>query len=125
MVKQDQWITDGDFHNTYDIRFPRADTIIFFDFPTRVSLTRAVIRRVTYRRHPRFEMPKGWKEKISFELFMFIITYRKNERSKVYASLNRWGDKKDVVIFNGPNEAEAYLKIIELKQRGPIKQTIE
>ena len=113
LVEQDRWITDGDFVNTFDIRFPRADTIIFLDFPTKVSLTRAVIRRATYRQHPRLEMPKGWKEKLSFEFLVYIITYRKNERPKVYASLSRWGNHINVIILNSPNEAEAYLKKIE------------
>ena len=33
LVKNDQWIIDGNYSSGIDIRLARADTVIFFDFP--------------------------------------------------------------------------------------------
>ncbi|WP_133571667.1 hypothetical protein [Maritalea mobilis] len=34
LCAEDKWVMDGNYSKTHDIRLPRADLIIFLDFPT-------------------------------------------------------------------------------------------
>jgi len=73
LVKNDQWIIDGNYQSSLDIRLDRADTIIFFDFPKWRCLWQALVR--VFNREQPFDKPEGAKEKISWALIKFILNY--------------------------------------------------
>ena len=47
IVARDKWVIDGNYSNTWDLRMPRADTIVWMDLPRRVCLWRVFRRAVT------------------------------------------------------------------------------
>lgn len=83
LVSQPLWIIDGNYKSTFDIRLPAADTIIFLDYPTRLTVSRAIKRRITLRKTVRPDMPASWKEKLDWQFFTFILRYRRKERPAV------------------------------------------
>ena len=84
---QDEWIIDGNYRDTLDMRFERADIIIFLDFPKWRCLWRVFIR-IFNRKQP-FDKAEGVKQKIDWELVKWIINYTNNEtREKVLAYKN-------------------------------------
>lgn len=40
LVSKDKWIIDGNYGKSIDIRLKKADTVIFLDYPTYISLFR-------------------------------------------------------------------------------------
>src|SRR5690348_1173305 len=52
-VSRPHWIIDGNYKSTFDLRLPAADTILFLDYPTHLSLFRAFKRRLQYARKVR------------------------------------------------------------------------
>jgi adenylate kinase family enzyme len=52
----DEWIADGNYHETLDLRLERADTIVVLDTPWSVCARRALVRGV---RNSGGEMPDG------------------------------------------------------------------
>ena len=59
------------------------------------------------------DMPKEWKEKISWDFLKFMWTYRKKERSKVITLMKEYRDGKQTLIFKRPVEAEQFLVSIK------------
>lgn len=49
IVNKEEWIIDGNYGATMDIRIQAADTVIFLDFPRRVCLWRSIKRDIRYR----------------------------------------------------------------------------
>jgi adenylate kinase family enzyme len=49
VAERDSWIIDGNYSDTIDLRFARADTIIFLDLPRRTYLRRVLLRTLRYR----------------------------------------------------------------------------
>jgi len=45
LIAQEEWILDGNYHNTLDVRLARADTVIFFDIHPFIALAQALKRR--------------------------------------------------------------------------------
>jgi adenylate kinase family enzyme len=108
LTDQPAWILDGNYKSTFDIRFPKADTIIYLDYPRSLAVTRALKRRVKLHGKLRSDMPPSWKEKFTFALFRFIWSYNKNERPKVYGLLQKYAGKK-VIILRSPAQADEFL----------------
>lgn len=84
LVKQDEWIIDGNNRNTMDIRLNRADTVILFDFPKWRCLLRAFIR--IFKIKEPFDKSKGTQERISWELAKYIIKFPKKDLEEFIVS---------------------------------------
>ena len=103
------WIIEGNYKSTLDIRLPRADTVIYFDYPRRIAVWRALKRRLLNHRKSRPGMPSNWKEKITPEFARIVWQFNRKERPRIYDLINKYLGEKDVIIFQNPREAEFYL----------------
>jgi len=109
LIVEDKWIIDGNYQRTMDMRFQEADTIIYLDYPTYISLFRVIKRRIQYHGKTRPDMGAGCKEKIDLEFIKWILNYRKNKRPKYLEKLSKLKDSKTVQIFKSPRELKDYL----------------
>jgi len=58
LLAGDDWIADGNYHATLDLRLDRADTVVFLDMPWWICAWRALMRGVR-KRPADFELPAG------------------------------------------------------------------
>lgn len=112
LANQPSWIIDGNYKSTYDVRFPKADTIIYLDYSRNLTLRRAIQRRIRLHGKVRDDMPSNWTEKFTFELLKFIWEYNRVQRPMIYSIL-KTQKNKEIIIFHNPDQAEKYL--FELK----------
>jgi adenylate kinase family enzyme len=105
LVSKDEWIIDGNYRSSLDIRLDKADTVIFFDFPNWICLWR-VFKRTLNRKQP-FDKPEGVREKISWRLIKFIIKYPKKE---VYQIIDGYKNERKIIIVRNTKEVENLLK---------------
>lgn len=61
LLAGDEWIVDGNYHNTLDLRLERADAAVFLDTAWWICAWRALVRGVR-RRPAGFELPRGCTE---------------------------------------------------------------
>ena len=61
LLSGDEWIADGNYHATLDLRLERADTVVYLDTPWWVCARRALVRGVR-KRPAGFELPNGCNE---------------------------------------------------------------
>ena len=59
LVKADSWVIEGNYGSTFDIRFPRATTLIHFDYPSYKCLYRCIKRKLLTGAKVREDMAKG------------------------------------------------------------------
>lgn len=62
MTQRQQWIIDGNYRETLDIRLEAADTVVFLDLPRWLCTWRAIKRRIEYMNRTRPDMAEGCKE---------------------------------------------------------------
>ena len=99
----DEWIIDGNYGSTMELRMAACDTVFFLDYPLEVCL--AGIR--DRRGKPRSDMP--WIEtEEDAEFIEFIKGYGERQRPGVLELLRKYGDK-NIVIFKSRAEADAFL----------------
>jgi len=115
-VKKKQWIIDGNYKSTFDIRLPKSDTIIFLDYPTYLSVWRAIKRRMYFHKRVREDMPPTWKERLGWNFFMFILKFNRSIAPHMRQSLKSYTDE-NIVILRSSQQAKKYLVECELSSK--------
>lgn len=107
-AKERLWIIDGNYKSTFDIRLPKSDTIIYLDYPTYICIWRAIKRRIYFRKTAREDMPSTWKERLGWELFMFILKFNRSIAPQIRQLLKSYPDKK-IIVLRSPRQTRMYL----------------
>ena len=103
-IEKEEWIIDGNYASTMEMRMEACDTVFFLDYPVEVCLSGIDARRGKSRP----DMP--WVEdEVDEEFIAFIKNYSTDSRPKVMELLGRYSDK-NIVIFKTRAEADAFLK---------------
>ena len=117
LMKGEQWIIDGNYRSTFDMRTPLADTIIWLDFPALICLYRACKRRLEQNRVDELE---GCKERVSFNLLTWILwKFPTDNRRDLKKRIRNLEKEKKIIILKSNNDIELFLKeIARVKNRG-------
>ena len=103
VLEKDEWIIDGNYGSTMELRMAECDTVIFLDYPLEVCLGGIKERRGK----PRRDMP--WIEtEEDVEFIEFIKSYNEQQKPKVLELLEKYSDK-NIVIFKSREQADAFL----------------
>ena len=105
-----EWICDGNFSGTWDLRMPLADTIVWLDQPRLLCLFRAVMRVVTYRgRRTRPDMAEGCDEKFDPKFYGYIWSYDAKVAPRLEAALAQYGRHARVVRLKNDRAIAAFV----------------
>ena len=109
VLEKDEWIIDGNYGSTMELRMAVCDTVIFLDYPLDVCLNGIKERRGK----PRSDMP--WIEtEEDVEFIEFIKSYNEQQKPKVLELLEKYSEK-NIIILESREQADAFLN-------GEIKQ---
>ncbi|HEY3324006.1 MAG TPA: DNA topology modulation protein [Planctomycetota bacterium] len=122
IVAGEKWIIDGNYAGNLNIRLPRADTILFMDFPRRVCLWRVVRRWMMFRGKQRPDMGPDCPEKIDLEFLQWIWNYNRDVKPQVLALVDEYRSGKNIRALRSSREVRDLLASIEAEAKAP-KQT--
>lgn len=109
LAARESWVMDGNFDATLDVRLPRADTVIWFDFPTVRCLFRALKRVARSYGRVRPDMAEGCPERIDFDFLRYIARFNSVQRPRIAAQLAQHGRHLAPIIITRDAEARACL----------------
>lgn len=99
-----EWIIDGNYGSTLELRMEAADTVIFLDYPAEVCLSGVEERRGKRRE----DMP--WVEtEPDLEFIEFIKKYNDESRPRVIELLDKYKEK-NIINFKSRDEADEFLR---------------
>lgn len=103
-VKLDEWIIDGNFRSTLEVRLEACDTVFYLDYPLEVCLAGYEARRGK----PRSDIP--WIEtEPDAEFIEYIKSFKEENRPLILSLLEQYKDK-NINIFTSRDEADEYLR---------------
>ena len=106
VLERDEWIIDGNYGSTMELRMEACDTVFFLDYPLDVCLDGIRERRGK----PRSDMP--WIEtEEDAEFIEFIKNYNEQQKPKVLELLERYRDK-NIIIFKSREQANEFLSLL-------------
>lgn len=104
-IQQNEWIIDGNYGSTIELRLQACDTVIFLDYPLEICLDGIRERRGKARS----DMP--WienEDEEDAEFIEFIKSYNSQSRPQIMDLLKLYSDK-NIFIFNNRTEADEFL----------------
>ena len=111
LLKKDQWIIDGDYSRTYEMRFRACDTIFFINLTLKECLD-GVQSRIGQDRP---DIP--WTEtSLDPEFKAWIIRWFDTTLPVLKEMLDRYRSTKTIVTFNSRKEADEYLARLTKKR---------
>ena len=103
VLEKDEWIVDGNYTSTMELRIQACDTVIFLDYPLDICLNGVKERKGKARD----DMP--WIEsEEDAEFIEFIKSYHDQQRPRVMNLLEKYGEK-NIIIFNSREQADEFL----------------
>lgn len=108
IMKKEQWILDGNYIRTLEMRLKECDTVFLLDYPLKLCLEGASSR--IGKERP--DMP--WVEsEFDLEFRQFIVDFPKDSLPKIYELLKKYEKEKELHIFRKREDAEEYLRTEE------------
>lgn len=109
---EERWIIDGNFSRTFDIRLPRADTIVWVDQPRLVCLWRAFRRTLTQFGANRADLAPGCPEKFDLQFYRFIWNFKRTHDAMIEEALARDATHAQVFRLRSDYEMAAFLEAV-------------
>lgn len=105
LLHRDRWIIDGNYGRTLERRLQACDTVFLLDYPLSVCLEGAKAR-IGQKRE---DFP--WLEtEFDPELQQEILDYGTNQLPQIYRLLERYGEGRQIHVFQSRADADAYLR---------------
>ena len=104
-MQNNEWIIDGNYGSTIELRLQVCDTVIFLDYPLNVCLD-GIRKR---KGKARTDMP--WIEdenEEDTEFIEFVKNFNSQSRPKIIELLDKY-PHKDIFIFENREEADDFL----------------
>lgn len=117
IVALDQWIIEGNYRHTYEIRAQKADTIIYLEMPLLVCLYRVFKRWILNIGKTRADMGEGCKEKLDYTFLKFICTtyYPRKKKMKVLLQTFKGTDsQKNIISLTSKKEIQSYIETLTI-----------
>lgn len=114
LLSGDEWIADGNYHATLDLRLERADTVVYLDTPWWVCARRALVRGVR-ERPAGFELPNGCDESAlrrlrdEWGLVWRIWRLRRSDRELEFKTLSRRGNHVALYVLRSRRSVRDFL----------------
>jgi adenylate kinase family enzyme len=112
LVSEKSWIIDGTYRSTFDIRFPRADTIIFLDYDVPLCLWRVLKRVVKNHGSRRPDMAEGCPERLDIEFIKFIIKFRADVRPAILENLQKYFKSGNLLVARNDCQLASLIRTI-------------
>ena len=107
-IQKNEWIIDGNYGSTIELRLQACDTVVFLDYPQEICLDGIMARRGKART----DMPWIENENEEDEDFIeFVKSFNSQSRPKIIALLEKYSDK-DIIVFKNRDEADDFLNQI-------------
>jgi adenylate kinase family enzyme len=103
------WVMDGNYINTFDIRMPRADTLVWLDHPRGICLRRVLMRTIRGHGRTRSDLAEGCPDRFDIAFVRYVWSFPAKQRPRIVAEIARLGGHLRVIRLDGDREAENFL----------------
>jgi adenylate kinase family enzyme len=107
LLSGSSWIVDGTYFQTLDIRFERADTIVYFDISRWRCLYRALYRSVTH--FGQDVQAKGCPEHFDPTFIKFIYHFPRDVKPKIDEAIARHATTVRVIKIESTEDATRFI----------------
>ena len=108
VMSNPEWIIDGNYGGSMEMRIKECDTVFFLDYPTEVCID-GIMKR---KGKPRSDIPWVENDNTDEEFIAFVNSYNLESRPKVIKLLEKYSSKS-IIVFCSRVESEEYLSSLK------------
>ena len=112
LVARPAWVMDGNFGESFDLRLPRADLIVFLDLPRRITIARVLRRIIGGLGKNRPDMAPGCPEKLDLEFLGWVWRFPRDERPRIGQAIGDTGTRERVTTLTTTREIRDWLSTL-------------
>lgn len=109
LVKDENWVMDGNYSGTWFLRLPRTELAIYLDYPLYIVLFRAFVRVMRFKGESRPDMAPGCPERFDWDFFHFVIVCKLTRRKGHLALLAEHLSDDQIVVLKSPRATRQWL----------------
>jgi adenylate kinase family enzyme len=119
LVSEPEWIIDGNYNSTLDIRLNAADTVIFLNY-SRLQCVAGVVRRYLghYFGRSRVDEIPGCPERLDLEFLRWVWNYRRKNVPRMLRILKELPPTTDVYVFENRRQLRRFTAGLEPRAEG-------
>lgn len=109
LVKEEAWVIEGCSLSTLEMRFARADTIIYFRLPRSLCIWRVIKRLFTF---DNTIADTGCLNGINWTLVKYIWNFDRNTRDRLQELRERY-PKVEFIVFHKAQDPDKFLRRLD------------
>ena len=112
LCARETWVMDGNYSATWDLRIPRADTIVWLDLPRWLYLSRAIWRTLKSYGRVRTDLAPGCPDRIEITFFTdWIWNYPTRSRPGTLDMIERErkAGQRRIVVLRTTSEVRRFV----------------
>ena len=109
LVKKNEWIIDGNFENTLELRLQAADTVILIDLPRIVCVYRVLKRVARYRGTTRPDMGASCDEKLDFAFLKWVWNFPDVQRPEMLKRIAHYSHEKQIIVLKSRKDVQNFM----------------
>lgn len=113
LVSGDEWILDGNFGGTMELRLAHCDTVLFLDLPRHLCTWRILKRVLQYKGQTRPDLAEGCPEKLDLPFLLWVWNFPKRSRPVILERIARVGDHAKLYHLKTPREVDDFLASLQ------------
>ena len=107
-----EWIMDGNYSNTYDVRMPRADTLVWLDYARSVCARRVLLRTLTGYGRTRPDLPQSCPERFDLPFLRYVWNFPEKHRPRIVNAIERFGGHLRIARLGSDRDAHEFLAML-------------
>lgn len=105
MLNEEAWVVEGCSFSTFEMRFSKADVLIYFHFSRLVCFLRLFKRVFNYKKD------FGGLRAVTWEILKYTWNFDKEKRGRIEELRQKYPETK-FIIFRNQKDTESYLKYL-------------
>jgi adenylate kinase family enzyme len=103
------WVMDGNYINTFDIRMPRADGLVWLDHARGICMRRVLTRTIIGYGRTRSDLAEGCPDRFDVAFLRYVWNFPVTQRPRIVAGIAQFGGHLRVVRLGCDRDAENFL----------------
>jgi adenylate kinase family enzyme len=107
------WVMDGNFAETFDLRMPRAETLVWLDYPRLTCVRRILTRTAKDYGKQMPDLAEGCPETFDLGVLRFAWRFPAESRPQILDALARYGSHLTVFTLRNDRDVIAFMRAHE------------
>jgi len=105
-----EWVMDGNFAESFDLRMPRADTLVWLDYPRATCIRRILARAIKDYGKQKADMPEGCPEGFDIGVLRFAWDFPTVSRRQIAPAIERFGQHLQVFQLRNDRDVSDFCR---------------